>query len=154
MKKHILISSRCAGTTSLVALLAMLWLWSGIASVEAASVPTGFDKIAQPFLSEHCVRCHGEKKQKGNLRLDTLPRDFAAPLSASHWADVMERISSGEMPPEDEPKPRAEDAARVVEWMAGQLKDGEAARLARRERVTFHKLTREEYANTDRKSVV
>jgi hypothetical protein len=49
----------------------------------------------------------------------TLPRDFAPPLSASHRADVMERISSGEMPPEDEPKPKAEDAARVVEWMEG-----------------------------------
>ena len=62
----------------------------------------------------------------------------------------MERISSGEMPPEDEPEPKVEEAARVVEWMAGQIKDGEAARLARRERVTFHKLTREEYANTIR----
>ena len=147
MNKQILISSRLAGTTSSAALLVLLWLWCGSASVEAASGQTGFDEIAQPFLSEHCVRCHGEKKHKGNLRLDRLPRDFAAPLSASHWADVMERISSGEMPPEDEPKPKAEDAARVVEWMAGQIKDGEAARLAKRDRVTFHKLT-------DRKSVV
>ena len=150
VKQHNLMSSPLARTTSSAALLAVLCLWCGGASVETASVPTGFDQIAQPFLSEHCVRCHGEKKQKGNLRLDTLPRDFAAPLSASHWADVMERISSGEMPPEDEPKPKAEDAARVVEWMAGQIKDGEAARLAKRERVTFHKLTREEYANTIR----
>ncbi len=130
-------------------LLAPLWLGCGSAWA-AARIPAGFDKVAQPFLSEHCVRCHGEKKQKGNLRLDALPRDFAAPLSASHWADVMERISSGEMPPEEEPKPKAEDAARVVEWIAQQLKDGEAARLAKRERVTFHKLTREEYANTVR----
>ncbi|HUR44898.1 MAG TPA: DUF1592 domain-containing protein [Candidatus Saccharimonadales bacterium] len=105
-------------------------------------------KEVQAFLGEHCVRCHGEKKQKGNLRLDTLPRDFSGALSATHWADAMERISSGEMPPEDEPKPKAEEAARIAEWIAGQLKEGEAARLAKRERVTFHKLTREEYANT------
>ncbi|MSU33798.1 MAG: DUF1592 domain-containing protein [Pedosphaera sp.] len=147
MKPH-RISSWLLRRTSSAALLVLLWLWGSSASVEAANVLAGFEQIAQPFLSEHCVRCHGEKKQKGNLRLDTLPRNFAAPLSASHWADVMERISSGEMPPEDEPKPKAEDAARVVEWMAGQLKDGESARLARRERVTFHKLTREEYANS------
>ena len=141
--------SRSQLTISCALLLAPLGLWCGSAGA-AAKVPAGFDKVAQPFLSEHCVRCHGEKKQKGNLQLDTLPRDFAAPLSASHWADVMERISSGEMPPEDEPKPKAEDAARVAEWIAQQLKDGEATRLAKRERVTFHKLTREEYANTIR----
>ena len=82
--------------------------------------------------------------------MDTLPRDFAAPLAASHWADAMERISSGEMPPEDEPKPKAEAAARVVEWIAAQLKEGESARLSKRERVTFHRLTREEYAHTVR----
>jgi mono/diheme cytochrome c family protein len=109
-----------------------------------------FDAIMKPFLAEHCARCHGEKKQKGDLRFDTLPRDFAAPLSASHWADAMERISAREMPPDDEPQPKAEDAARVAEWIAQQLKEGEATRLAKRERVTFHKLTREEYANTIR----
>ena len=32
--------------------------------------------------------------------------------------------------------------------LAGKLHEGEAARLARREPVSFHKLTREEYANT------
>ena len=105
---------------------------------------------AQQFLEEHCLRCHGEKKQKGDLRLDTLERDFAAPLTAAHWAEVLEQISSGAMPPEDEPQPKAEEAARVAEWIATQLKEGEAARMAKRERVTFHKLTREEYAHTIR----
>ena len=120
---------------------------SGILPVSSSAADLATTDV-QAFLRGHCVRCHGEKKQKGNLRLDTLPRDFATPLSASHWADAMERISSGEMPPEDEPKPKADEAARVVEWIAAQLKEGEATRLARRERVTFHKLTREEYANT------
>jgi len=33
------------------------------------------------------------------------------------------------------------------EMLTGRLKEGEAARLAQRERVTFWKLTRAEYAN-------
>jgi mono/diheme cytochrome c family protein len=113
---------------------------------EAATDASGL----KPFLAEHCLRCHGEKKQKGNFRIDTLPRDFASPLAAGHWGEVMSRISSGEMPPDDEPKPKPEEAARAVEWIAGQLKEGEAARLAKRERVTFHKLSREEYGHTIR----
>ena len=128
--------------------LALFWILpvSGLAAESSAD----FQRAVEPFLSDHCARCHGEKRQKGDLRLDSLSRDFSNSLVASHWADVMERISSGEMPPEDEPKPDPALASRIVEWFAGQLKEGERARLAKRERVTFHKLTREEYANTIR----
>lgn len=111
---------------------------------------TNFDTVVKPFLDQHCVRCHGEKKQKGELRLDALGRDFSVPLSASHWADAMERINTREMPPEDEPQPKVEDAAKVTEWIAQQIHEGEAKRMAKRDPVTFHKLTREEYANTVR----
>ena len=116
----------------------------------AADAATGadFDTVGKPFLEEHCTRCHGGKKHKGELRLDTLSRDFAASGAAMHWADVMDRISSGEMPPEEEPQPKIAEATKIVEWLAGRLKEGESARMAKRERVTFHKLTREEYANT------
>ena len=65
-----------------------------------------------------------------------------------HWGDVMNRISSGEMPPDDQPQPAATQATEIVNWLAARIKEGEAARLAKRERVTFQKLTREEYAHT------
>jgi len=114
----------------------------------SAAAPSDFEKVIQSFFKEHCDRCHNEKKHKGELRLDTLSRDFAGGGSAMHWADVMDRISSGEMPPEDEPQPKAEEAAKIVEWLDAKIKEGETARLAKREPVTFNKLTREEYANT------
>lgn len=37
---------------------------------EAVKAPD-FVQHVQPILEENCVRCHGEKKQKGDLRLDT-----------------------------------------------------------------------------------
>jgi mono/diheme cytochrome c family protein len=116
----------------------------------AAPAAGDFDHAIQPFLNEHCIHCHGPDKQKGEFRLDTLSRDFTSGPSVNQWAEVMGRISSGEMPPKKEtkPKPKPEEAAKIVEWLAAQLKDGEAARLAKRERVSFHKLTREEYVNT------
>ena len=40
---------------------------------EAAS----FDQAVAPFFQEHCILCHGEKKQKGDFRLGELSRDFA-----------------------------------------------------------------------------
>ncbi|HEX8913912.1 MAG TPA: DUF1592 domain-containing protein [Humisphaera sp.] len=114
----------------------------------AGTTPSGFDAVVQPFLAEHCARCHDAKVQKGEFRLDTLARDFDSPATAQHWAEVMGRISSGEMPPKKEPRPDARQAAGVVEWIAARLTEGEATRLAKKERVSFHKLTRAEYANT------
>ncbi len=120
------------------------------ASAESPEAGADFDKSVAPFLREHCNRCHGEKKQKGDLRLDTLGRDFSAPPVAMHWADIMDRISAAEMPPEDEKQPKPDEAARIVEWIAVQLSEADTARQATAERVSFHKLTREEYANTIR----
>lgn len=107
-----------------------------------------FEKAVLPFLTKHCLRCHDDKVQKGELRIDTLSRDFAGGGSAGHWGDVMYRISSAEMPPPEEPQPTADESAHVAEWLNARLKEGETARLAKRERVTFQKLTREEYAHT------
>lgn len=115
-----------------------------------ASAQPSFEQDLQPFLDTHCVRCHGEKKQKGKFRLDELSRDIGlkdTPL----WAEVMERISSGEMPPEDEKaRPTSEDSAAIVEWLAARIEEGESARMARRDRVSYNRLTREEYVNTMR----
>jgi mono/diheme cytochrome c family protein len=53
--------------------------WMALALVPAgAAAPrtptpaeTAFERHVRPLLVEHCVRCHGPKKQKGSLRLDT-----------------------------------------------------------------------------------
>ena len=65
--------------------------------------------------------------------------------------EVMERINSGEMPPKKEKKrPAAEESAKVVEWISTKMKEGEAAHMASRGRVTYNRLTRDEYVNTVR----
>jgi mono/diheme cytochrome c family protein len=132
-------------------LLPLFFLIPGSSLAPRAAVPADgedFDKAVRPYLDAHCVRCHGPAKQKGEFRVDTLTRDFASASAGSRWGDVLERLNTGEMPPKGEPKPKPEESARVVEWVTARLKEGEAARTAKRERVTFHKLTREEYANT------
>ncbi len=109
-----------------------------------------FTKDLQPYLKANCLRCHNAKKQKGDFRIDTLSREVGQ-KDTPHWAEIMERISSGEMPPEDvEKRPAADESAKIVEWLAARIKDGEAARMARRDRVSYHRLTREEYVNSVR----
>ena len=115
-----------------------------------ATASGSFEANLQPFLESHCVRCHGEKQQKGDFRLDQLSRAVGVE-DTQLWAEVIERISSGEMPPQKETqRPTADESAAIVEWLAAQIKEGESERMARRDRVSYHRLTREEYVNTMR----
>ena len=117
-------------------------------SAAAAAEPAVFNQATQTFLKEHCYRCHDEKKQKGDLRLDTLARDFTNDSDAQRWAEVIAQITSGEMPPEKEPQPKADELGQVVEWISARLDEGRAARMAKRASVEHYRLSRDEYANS------
>ncbi len=109
-----------------------------------------FSKAIAPYLAEHCNRCHNAKQAKGEFRLDTLSTKVGFE-NTPQWLEVMDRISSGEMPPKKEKvRPSAADSAKIVEWLAVRLKEGESARMAARGRVSYNRLTREEYVNTVR----
>ncbi len=107
-----------------------------------------FETTIQPFLSEYCIRCHGEEKQKGDFRIDTLSHDFQDGHDTELWFEIITRIGAGEMPPEDEEQPDPDHADQIVEWLATSIKDGKAARMARRAPVAHYRLSREEYAYT------
>lgn len=107
-----------------------------------------FDDAIGGYLQKHCIACHNAKRAEGDFRIDSLSQDVGRE-DTSLWAEVRERISSGEMPPEDAPnRPSADAGAAVVEWLTEQIKAGESARLAQRSEVSFHRLSREEYVNT------
>ncbi len=132
------------------ALLSFLWLTA--ATLHAVQPGADLDTVVKPFFTQHCTSCHGAKKQKGDLRVDTLKIDFESPKIMGHWEEIMNRINSGDMPPDEEKAPPSRtEVARVAEWIAGQLHEAEVAHQASgRERVSFRKLSREEYANTIR----
>ncbi len=115
-----------------------------------ATSSTEFDKSLLPYLQAHCYRCHNADKHEGEFRLDTLSKNVGTENNPQ-WLEVIERINSGEMPPKTETKrPSAQESAQVIEWLAARIKDGEAARMASRSKVTFNRLTRDEYVNTVR----
>ncbi len=122
----------------------------GFAQSARATEAADFEKTVKPFFREHCFKCHDERKQKGDLRLDTLPADFTGIKTSGHWTDILDELNSGEMPPKKEPQPKPQEIAAVVDWITAQLAAAESARLASAERVSFHKLTRAEYVNTIR----
>jgi hypothetical protein len=102
----------------------------------------------EAFLEKHCVRCHGPQKDEGDIRIDRLSRDFKAGLDSHHWAEALDKINSGEMPPKEEPQPTQDEIAAFVTNLDSRLKDGRAARMAARPAVSHYRLSRKEYQNT------
>jgi len=112
---------------------------------------TGLVRAAEPFeafLEKHCISCHGPEKEKGDLRLDKLSRDFKLGADSHHWAEVIENVNSGEMPPKKEKRPTQAEIAAFVTNLDALLKEGRAARMAKRPSVAHYRLSRQEYQNT------
>ena len=103
---------------------------------------------SEKFLTTHCVSCHGPKKEKGDLRIDTRARDFKAGMDSHLWAEVNERINAGEMPPEEEPRPSEKEISTFIAQLDQKLSEGKAARMAARPPVAHYRMSRKEYQNT------
>ena len=113
--------------------------------------PTGSIRANEPFeafLEKHCVRCHGPQKEEGNVRVDRLSRDFKMGVDGQNWAEVIERVNSGEMPPRKEKKPTQLEIESFVTNLDSKLKEGRAIRMAARPAVALYRLSRKEYQNT------
>ena len=130
--------------------LPLVLLANAAFAAEPAHQPdaAGFAGVVQPFLKEHCVSCHGPKKQKGDLRLDTLANTFLDPATVEKWKDVVNTVSSHEMPPEDERQPAAESAGQFTDWLTAELGRAEIAK--RSTTTVMRRMNRAEYNNTIR----
>jgi mono/diheme cytochrome c family protein len=120
-------------------------------SLAVGSSYTSTTPAAEPFegfLEKHCLRCHGPQKEEGDIRFDQLSRDFKAGIDTHHWAEALDKVNSGEMPPKKEPQPTQAEISTFITNLDVRLKEGRAARMAARPAVTHYRLSRKEYQNT------
>ncbi len=121
---------------------------AAFAFVNPAFANPGFEKLLPPFIEKNCIACHGPDKQKGDLRLDTLPPDFKDPSVVEKWEEVVDSISNHDMPPEDEPQPSTEEIVAVASFLETRLAEAEIEE--RSTRVVLRRMNRAEYDNTIR----
>ncbi len=55
--------------------------------------------IAKPFFASYCNRCHGARRAKAGLRLDTIGFDLADPARSESWSTIQTMVQFTEMPP-------------------------------------------------------
>ena len=134
-----------AAMNLLYSLLALLSIESPLFAAEGEAI-SGVDST---FFKEHCLRCHGPEKAEGDLRLDRLDADLSQHTTFERWREIVARVQAGEMPPKDEPRPKAPEVTEFVKRLSARL--DEAATKQRAEgRVVLRRLNRVEYENTVR----
>lgn len=111
-------------------------LAAGVQGARAAGEPDA-------FLKKSCYGCHNSKLSSGGLDLQT-------PHSPERWERILQRISSGEMPPKPLPRPSAPELQAVTKWIEGEIERSEKLAKPDPGQVTARRLNRSEYNNTVR----
>ncbi|MCE9560930.1 MAG: PSD1 and planctomycete cytochrome C domain-containing protein [Planctomycetes bacterium] len=78
-----------------------IWVVLLAAVASPVSAAPDFDRDVKPLLEKHCIACHGAGKPKGGL-------DLRTPAALLHDG-LTERLTDGTMPPENKPRPTADE---------------------------------------------
>jgi len=116
-------------------------------SYRTADMTTYKSKV-EPILKKFCYDCHGPKKAKADLRLDTLNPNLLEGEDAEKWQEVLDAISVGDMPPEKKEQLSTAQRHVVTEWMSSELKKATEVKWQSQKHTSFRRMTKYEYAYT------
>lgn len=119
------------------------------ASLLAPAAAQGFPPApVVEFLERHCYDCHDDTTAKGDLNLLDLAYEPGDHANFEVWEKVFDRVESGEMPPEKEPRPEGASLAAFLTDLGGPLLAADQSDQAEKGRVNVRRLTRREYEHT------
>ncbi|MDF1860798.1 MAG: DUF1588 domain-containing protein [Verrucomicrobiales bacterium] len=97
------------------------------------------------FLETHCVKCHGEDKQKGDIRLDQLDFQIKEHSAVTEWQDILDVLNTNEMPPEDETQPPTEELTFFIGAITDNITSAHKRLAATGGKISMRHLTKREY---------
>ena len=103
-------------------ILAALSLLGFAQTAANAAVPVGDGTHLRSFLDAHCVRCHGEKKQKGDVALHNLSTKPKGEAELDLWKRIYEQVEGYQMPPIDSKQPIMAERQQTIELVKAVLK--------------------------------
>ncbi len=119
-----------------------------VAQAEQAQPAASFDTAAKSFFKTYCVACHGADVQEAALRIDRLADDLDDADALRVWVKILDKVSSGKMPPPGEERPAQRDVRSFMQELNGKLHAASLARQRREGRVVLRRLNRNEYETT------
>lgn len=111
----------------------------------AAEPDEKFRRHVEPVLDKYCMKCHSSDEAKGKIDFDRADLIENRDL----WQKALQMLRAGLMPPQNNPRPTAEQIASLADWVKGTAfkidpKNPDPGR------VTVRRLNRVEYRNTVR----
>ncbi|MCM8543482.1 MAG: DUF1592 domain-containing protein [Lentisphaeraceae bacterium] len=116
-------------------------------SAKDLSLQAGLDEFktkVQPLLTKYCQDCHGPKKEKGDVRIDTLNPDIINGKHGETWEEILELMNTAEMPPEDEAQPTPEEREILTKWLNTEFKKAIAVKSSAKPKANIRRMTRYE----------
>ncbi len=103
------------------------------------------------FLDRYCISCHGEEKQKGDRRFDSLGAELGDLDTLTAWQEILDQLNLGEMPPEKaEHHPGDDEVQKMVAGITANLAKALAAMEGELGEPVVRRLNRRQYDNTVR----
>jgi hypothetical protein len=115
-------------------------------AVEAIGQSDSWREELKPYLSTHCLDCHQGDEPEAGLDLTKLPFDLNDLEVTRRWTQIHDRISKGEMPPKDAPRPQPKENSATLTRIAKAISAADRSRSD----VVLRRLNRVEYENTVR----
>ena len=106
-----------------------------------------FKNNIRPIVETYCFECHGEEKQKGDMRLDTLHWNMINVRDAERWHSALNVINLGEMPPKKKAQLKDGERRQLVNWLSDNLKKAAIAKQKDNKSV-MRRLTKVQYTNS------
>ena len=118
-------------------------------SMTAESFGDGFEQVVRPLLQAHCLRCHGEKRTKGDVNLARFVAEDTLRSDPDLWLRVVDSLVERSMPPPgDRAGPNVDDRERAVASIRAILEASDGVRDPGPSLI--QRLTRRQYNNTIR----
>ncbi len=128
----------------------VLSFWVCLANQVIADDAPDFASLGRPFIEKYCAKCHSGNEPKAELSFDTYHDATSLARSRKVWDNVLRMVGSGEMPPEDEPRPRASEVEQFTQVIRNVFDHATRNAKPNPGRVTMRRLNRNEYRNTIR----
>ena len=108
---------------------------------------TYYTNQIKPIIENYCYKCHGQEKQKGDMRFDNIDWDMVNGFDAEKWNMMLNEINLGEMPPSDELQLSEDDRRILVEWVTENL-DKAAEAKETDSKLVMRRQTKSQYTNS------
>lgn len=101
-------------------------------------------------MKTYCLKCHQTKTALAGFNLDRFPTLDSMHQQRRTWTKVLARLRDGEMPPQGNPVPSAEQREKLVAWLDNTLRVAACADGIAPTAAPIRRLNKAEYAATVR----